>query len=54
MNGYNPLVIDAVKQYDYRFLRVGAGSHELWTHRRSNQTVPRNMPSRHIADAIMK
>ena len=40
MNGYNPLVIDAVKQHGYRFLRTGAGSHELWTHGRSNQTVP--------------
>ena len=40
MNGYNPLVIDAVKQHGYRFLRTGAGSHELWTHGRNNQTVP--------------
>ena len=54
MNGYYALVIDAVKQHDYRFLRAGAGSHESWTHGRRKQTVPRNMPSRHIANAVMK
>ena len=34
------VVVGALKQHGYRFLRAGAGSHELWTHRRSNQTVP--------------
>ena len=54
MNGFNPLVMDAVKQHYYRFLRIGAGSHESWTHGRRNRTVPRNMPSRHMTNAIMK
>ena len=54
MNGYYPLVIDALKQHGYRFLRAGAGSHELWTNGRRNQTVSKNMPSRHMANAIMK
>ena len=40
MNGYYQLVIDALKLHGYRFLRTGAGSHEFWTHGRSNQTVP--------------
>lgn len=54
MNGYYDAVVVQLKAHGYWFLRQGKGSHELWTNGRRNQTVPRNMPSRQMANAIMK
>lgn len=54
MNGYYPLVIDALKTAGYTFLRTGKGSHEIWTNGSRNQTVSKNMPARIMANTIMK
>ena len=54
MNGYYTLVIQILRQHEYRWLRQGKGSHEIWTNGKRNQTVSKNMPSRDMANAIMK
>jgi predicted RNA binding protein YcfA (HicA-like mRNA interferase family) len=54
MDGCYSAVIEQLKLAGYAFLRAGKGSHELWTNGRRNQTVSRNLPSRHLANAIMK
>ena len=54
MNGYYKLVVEALKNYGYKFLRNGKGSHEIWTDGNRNQTVSKNMPSREMANTIMK
>ena len=54
MNGYYSLVIAVLKQHGFSFLRPASGSHEVWSNGRHHQTVSRNMPSRHMANAIMK
>jgi len=54
MNGYYKAVIEQLKQHRYYFLRQGKGSHEIWTNDRRNQTVSTNMPSRDMANEIMK
>jgi len=54
MNGYYALVIAQLKLHGYTFLRQGKGSHELWSNGKRNQTVSKNMPSRDMANAIMK
>lgn len=54
MNGYYNQVIEVLKANGYRFLRNGKGAHEIWTNDSRNQTVSFNMPSRHMANEIMK
>lgn len=54
MNGYYSLVRDVLKAHGYTLLRQGAGSHEIWSNGQRNQTVSLNMPSRHMANTIMK
>lgn len=54
MNGYYHLVIDILKKHGYYHLRDGKGSHAIWTNGQRNQTVSFNMPSRHMANTIMK
>lgn len=54
MNGYYELVIAILKQHGYRFLREGKGAHGIWTNGVRNQVVSRNMPSRNMANTIMK
>lgn len=54
MNGYYALVLTQLKAHGYHFLRAGKGSHEIWTNGTRNQTVSRNMPSRDMANTIMK
>jgi len=54
MNGYYSQVIAALQQGGYSFLRQGRGSHEVWTNGTRNQIVSKNMPSRHMANEIMK
>lgn len=54
MNGYYTLVKKLLEQNGYQYLRPGIGSHELWTNRSRNQTLSKNMPSRHMANEIMK
>lgn len=54
MNGYYRLVTDKLKEHQYRFLRQGKGSHEIWTNGKRNQIVSKNMPSRDMANQIMK
>jgi predicted RNA binding protein YcfA (HicA-like mRNA interferase family) len=54
MNGYYSLVIEKLIENGYTFLRNGKGSHEMWTNGKRNQTVSKNMPSRNMANAIMK
>ncbi len=54
MNGYYKLVVEMLRQNGYAFLRQGKGAHEIWTNGLRNQTVSKNMPSRVMANAIMK
>ncbi|MDP3627109.1 MAG: type II toxin-antitoxin system HicA family toxin [Hydrogenophaga sp.] len=54
MNGYYKLVIEVLTANGYWFLRNGKGAHEIWTNGARNQTVSFNMPSRHMANEIMK
>lgn len=54
MNGWYAQVIAKLGENGYRFYRTGKGAHELWTNDKRNQTVSRNMPSRHTANDIMK
>lgn len=54
MNGYYKLVIEQLRLHGYQFLRQGKGSHEIWTNGSRNQTVSHNMPSRDMANTIMK
>ena len=54
MNGYYDAVKKQLKDHHYRFLRNGNGAHEIWTNGKRNQTLSRNMPSRDMANAIMK
>lgn len=54
MNGYYSQVIDILRQHGYTLLRPGNGSHEIWSNGKRRQTVSRNMPSRDMANTIMK
>lgn len=54
MNGFYQLVVDQLKAHHYEFLRAGKGAHEIWTNGQRNQTVSKNMPSRHMANEVMK
>jgi hypothetical protein len=54
MNGYYKLVADLLKEHQYQFLRNGKGSHEIWTNGTRNQTLSKNMPSRDMANAVLK
>jgi predicted RNA binding protein YcfA (HicA-like mRNA interferase family) len=54
MTGYYRLVVALLMDHNYEFLRPGKGSHEIWTNGKRNQTVSKNMPSRDMANEIMK
>jgi predicted RNA binding protein YcfA (HicA-like mRNA interferase family) len=53
MNGYYSLVIEVLKANGYKYDRPAGGAHEMWTNGKRNQTVSKNMPSRHMANKIM-
>jgi predicted RNA binding protein YcfA (HicA-like mRNA interferase family) len=54
MNGYSSQVIAMLKQHGYSFLLQGKGAHEIYSNGSRNQTVSKNMPSREMANVIMK
>lgn len=54
MNSYYSQVVEQLKAHGYTFLRAAAGSHEIWTNGQRKQALSRNMPSRHMANEIMK
>lgn len=54
MNGFYSLVVEQLRANGYKYLRAGNGAHEIWSNGKRNQTVSKNMPSRHTANAIMK
>lgn len=54
MKGYYNQVVAMLKQHGYYFLRQGKGAHEIYTNGKRIQTVSHNMPSRDMANAIMK
>lgn len=54
MNGYYKLVKEQLELNGYRLLRQGNGSHEIWTNDKRNQILSKNMPSRHMANEVMK
>ena len=54
MNGYAQQVIAMLQRHGYSFLRNGKGSHAIYTNGKRNQTVSKNMPSRAMANEIMK
>lgn len=54
MNGYYKLVIEVLRAHGYQLIRQGKGSHEVWSNGQRNQIVSKNMPSREMANTIMK
>lgn len=54
MNGYYEQLIKILRAYDYKKIRSGKGSHEIWSNGKINITVPFNCNSRHTANAILK
>jgi predicted RNA binding protein YcfA (HicA-like mRNA interferase family) len=54
MNGYYSLVVEQLRSHGYLLLRSGKGAHEVWSNGKRNQIVSKNMPSRHMANEIMK
>ncbi len=54
MKGYYNQVVAMLKQHGYYFLRQGKGAHEIYTNGKRIQTVSFNMPSRDMANTIMK
>lgn len=54
MNGYYALVVEQLRLHGYNFLRQGRGAHEVWSNGCRSQIVSRNMPSRNMANTIMK
>lgn len=54
MNGYYAQVVAQLKLHGYVWVRAGRGAHEIWGNGQRHQTVSHNMPSRHMANAIMK
>lgn len=53
MNGYYSQVTAVLKQHRFSLVRC-KGSHETWKCGDRCITVSRNMPSRHMANEIMK
>ena len=56
VSGYYSIVCEIITQLGYEYLTNAKGSHEKW---RSSKTgrillVPRNLMSRHTANAILK
>ena len=54
MNGYYEAVVEILKRHGYTRLRSNGGSHEIWSNGMRSQTVSKNMPSRHMANTILK
>lgn len=54
MNGFYEAVKRQLELNGYRYARAGKGSHEIWTNDKRNQALSRNMPSRFMANEIMK
>jgi len=54
VKGWYRQVVEQLKANGYRLLRTGKGAHEIWTNGTHYQTVSPNMPSRHMANDIMK
>jgi predicted RNA binding protein YcfA (HicA-like mRNA interferase family) len=56
MSGYRRDVLRELEVAGYVKLpdRRGKGSHEIWTNGRRNQTVPRKIDDRNLANDIMK
>lgn len=54
MNGFYAQVIAALKEHQFRLIRQGKGSHELWGNGQITVTVSKNCDSRFTAIAIMK
>lgn len=54
MNGYYKQVIEVLKANQFKLLRNGKGSHEIWCKENLRVTVPFNCPSRHTANAVFK
>lgn len=54
MKGYYKPVTDVLKAHGYLYDRPAGGSHEMWSNGKRKQTVSKNMPSRELANEIMK
>ncbi|WP_377292982.1 type II toxin-antitoxin system HicA family toxin [Rhizobium sp. SG2393] len=55
-DGYYKLVCDLIHEFGYRYFANAKGSHEKWKHTDTGRIliVPRNLKSRHTANAILK
>lgn len=55
MRGYYREVVKVLREYGYwQLADRGKGSHEVWTNGKRNQTVPRHLDSRDMANRILK
>ncbi len=55
VDGYYTIVIREIRSLGFRYLSNAKGSHEKWGNDAGTVlVVPRNMFSRHTADAILK
>lgn len=53
MNGYYEAVAAILKRHGYSRIR-SKGSHEVWSNGKRSQVLSKNMPSRHMANAVLK
>jgi len=54
MNGYYSQVAAMLRLHGYVLVRQGKGAHEIWWNGQRRTVVSHNMPSRHMANEIMK
>jgi hypothetical protein len=56
VKGYGKAVRDILKEGGCRFVRHGKGDHDIWYSPITNEpiTVPVKLPSRHLANEILK
>ncbi len=53
--GFYAQIVEELARLGYAYVRNAKGSHEIWRNAEGRQTtVPRNLKSRHTANAILK
>jgi YcfA-like protein. len=56
VDGYYKVVRNIISELGYEFIQNAEGSHEKWKSRETGKMllIPRNLQSRHTANAILK
>ena len=56
VDGFYKIVRDIISEIGFRYLLNAKGSHEKWQHPDTGKVllIPRNLQSRHTANAILK